>query len=110
VTERDRVAALGFGHFFADADKLRAEYAVAVRSDCKGRGAGFALMTGLIEIARHRGIGELTGEVLVENKPMLQMWRELGSGITAHPNDRSIVLVQKRACNATSAGRCESAP
>jgi acetyltransferase len=94
VAERDGVA-LGVAHFFADPDKLRAEYAVAVRSDWKGRGAGFALMTRLIEIAGQRGIGELTGEVLLENEPMLQMCRELGFGIAAHPNDPSIVLVGK---------------
>jgi acetyltransferase len=95
VAERDGVA-LGVAHFFADPDKLRAEYAVAVRSDWKGRGVGFALMTRLIEIARQCGIGELTGEVLLENEPMLQMCRELGFGITAHPNDPSIVLVGSR--------------
>ena len=95
VAEHDGVA-LGVAHFFADPDKLRAEYAVAVRSDWKGRGVGFALMTRLIEIARQCSIGELTGEVLLENEPMLQMCKELGFGITAHPNERSIVLVGKR--------------
>ena len=95
LAERDGVA-LGVAHFFADPDKLRAEYAVAVRSDWKGRGLGFALMTRLIEIARQRGIGKLTGEVLLENEPMLQMCRELGFGITRKPTDPSIVLVGKR--------------
>jgi acetyltransferase len=33
--------ALGVAHFFADPDRLRAEYAIAVRSDWKGRGVGF---------------------------------------------------------------------
>jgi acetyltransferase len=92
--ERDGVA-LGVAHFFADPDKLRAEYAVAVRSDWQGRGVGFVMMTRLIEIARQRGIGELTGEVLYENKPMLQMCRELGFGISPNRNDPSIVLVSK---------------
>src|SRR6516165_2050134 len=49
--------ALGVVHFFADPDKLRAEYAIAVRSDWKGRGVGFLLMNRLIHIARQRGIG-----------------------------------------------------
>jgi acetyltransferase len=95
LAERDGVA-LGMAHFFADPDKLGAEYAVAVRSDWQGRGVGFALMTRLIEIARQRGIGELTGEVLRENKPMLQMCQELGFGISPNQNDPSIVLVGKR--------------
>ena len=40
--------ALGVVHFFADPDKLRAEYAIAVRSDWKGRGVGYLLMSRLI--------------------------------------------------------------
>ena len=87
--------ALGVVHFFADPDKLRAEYAIAVRSDWKGRGVGFLLMNRLIHIARQRGIGELTGEVLRENEPMLQMCRELGFSMVPQPADPAIVLVKK---------------
>ena len=86
---------LGVAHFFADPDRSRAEYAIAVRSDWKGRGVGFLLMTRLIDIARRRGIGELTGEVLRENEPMLQMCRELGFSTVSQPADRAIVLVKK---------------
>ena len=44
--------ALGVAHFFADPDKIRAEYAIAIRSDWKGRGVGYLLMTRLIGIAK----------------------------------------------------------
>jgi acetyltransferase len=88
--------ALGVAHFFADPDRLRAEYAIAVRSDWKGRGVGFLLMTRLIHIARQRGIGELVGEVLRENQPMLQMCRELGFAIALNPSDPSVMQVGKR--------------
>jgi acetyltransferase len=87
--------ALGVAHFFADPDRLRAEYAIAVRSDWKGRGIGYLLMTRLIDIARERGIGELIGEVLRENQPMLQMCRELGFSVAPPPADPTIVLVKK---------------
>jgi acetyltransferase len=95
LAERDRVA-LGVAHFFADPDNLRAEYAIAVRSDWKGRGVGYLLMQRLIEIARQRGIGELLGEVLRENKSMLQMCRELGFTIAPQPTDPAIMLVRKK--------------
>src|SRR5262249_22280504 len=36
----------------ADPDNLRAEYAVVVRSDWKGRGLGYALMGAIIDYAR----------------------------------------------------------
>jgi acetyltransferase len=87
--------ALGVVHFFADPDKLRAEYAIAVRSDWKGRGLGYLLMNRLIEIARQRGIGELVGEVLHENEPMLRMCRELGFAIAPQPHDPAVMLVRK---------------
>jgi acetyltransferase len=91
----DAGTALGIARYFADPDRLSAEYAVAVRSDWKGRGVGYLLMTRLIDIARRRGIGELTGEVLRENAPMLAMCRELGFAITAGRADPSIVHVKK---------------
>jgi acetyltransferase len=53
-------------------------------------------MTRLIDIARQRGIGELLGEVLRENEPMLQMCRELGFTISPEPTDRAIMLVRRR--------------
>jgi acetyltransferase len=87
--------ALGVAHFFADPDKLRAEYAIAVRSDWQGRGVGYLLMRRLIDIARQRGIGELVGEVLRENEPMLRMCRELDFTIAPQPSDPAILLVKK---------------
>ena len=86
---------LGVAHFFADPDKLRAEYAIAVRSDWKGRGLGYPLMKRLIDVARQRGIGELVGQVLRENEPMLQMCRELGFAIAPEPADPAVMLVRK---------------
>ena len=94
LAERDGTA-LGVVHFFADPDRLRAEYAIAVRSDWKGRGLGFLLMTRLIAIARQWGIGELVGEVMRENEPMLQMCRELGFVITPDLSNPPLVLVRK---------------
>jgi acetyltransferase len=89
-------AALGVAHFFADPDNLRAEYAIAVRSDWQGHGVGFLLMQRLIEVARQRGIGELVGEVLRENEGMLQMCRELGFATAPDPRDAAVMLVRKQ--------------
>jgi len=95
LAERDGTA-LGVVHFFADPDKLRAEYAIVVRSDWKRRGVGYLLMTHLIDIAKQRGIAELVGEVLRENGPMLQMCHELGFAIAPEPSDPSVMRVGKR--------------
>jgi len=87
--------ALGVARFSADPDNNRAEYAIGVRSDWKGRGLGYLLMNRLIGVARGRGIGELVGEVLRENAAMLQMARELGFSIARDPADPSLVEVRK---------------
>ncbi len=86
---------LGVVHYFADPDHGRAEYAIAVRSDWKGRGLGYLLMHRLIAVARQRGIGELAGEVLRENEPMLRMCRELGFAITTERSDPGAMVVSK---------------
>jgi acetyltransferase len=88
-------AVLGIARYTADADRRSAEYAIAVRSDWKGRGVGYLLMTRLIEIARRHGIGELVGEVLHENRPMLAMCREFGFSLHADPADPALVVVRK---------------
>jgi acetyltransferase len=86
---------LGVARYFADPDRLSAEYAIAVRSDWHERGLGYLLMNRLIEVARQSGIGELVGEVLAENRPMLEMCRELGFSVTANPNDATVMEVRK---------------
>ena len=87
--------ALGIAHFFADPDRERAEYAVVVRTDRKGQGLGYVLMTRLINIARQCGIGELVGEVLRENGRMLEMCRSLGFVIASNSEDAMILRVRK---------------
>jgi acetyltransferase len=94
LAEHEGVA-LGIAHFFADPDRLQAEYAIAVRSDWQGRGIGYLLMTRLIEIARQCGIGELVGEVLRENGPMREMCSTLGFTVAPDPDDPAILRVRK---------------
>ncbi len=81
---------LGVARFIADPDYIRAEYAVIVRSDLKGRGIGWALMSHLIDYGRATGIRELYGSVLTENTSMLEMCRELGFTIALDPDDLAV--------------------
>jgi acetyltransferase len=94
VALKDGVA-LGGARFHAEEDRSRAEYAIAVRSDWKGHGLGYLLMTRLIALAREWGIGELTGQVLRENKPMLDMCRELGFSVASDHAEPTIMRVCK---------------
>jgi acetyltransferase len=84
---------LGVARYAADPDLARAEYAVLVRSDFKGRGLGWALMSHLIAHARARGIGVLHGDVLAENITMLRMCAELGFEIKVVSDDPTMRVV-----------------
>ncbi|EKE72130.1 bifunctional acetate--CoA ligase family protein/GNAT family N-acetyltransferase [Oceanibaculum indicum] len=75
-----------------DPDNERAEYAILVRSDLKGRGIGYGLMKLIIAQAKQRGVREVFGDVLRENQPMLQLCRDLG--FTAMESEEDPTLVR----------------
>jgi len=69
---------VGVSRLVGDPDGAKAEFAVLVRSDLKGRGLGRLLLQRLIAYARGRGIRQLTGQVLEDNVMMLSLCKELG--------------------------------
>src|SRR6516164_4466301 len=69
---------LGVVRVHADSEYRTAEYAILVRSDLKGHGLGWLLMELMIEYARAEGLQSIRGQVLQENRTMLQMCRQLG--------------------------------
>ena len=77
----------------ADADYVRGEYAVLVRSDLKGKGIGLALMKHLIAYAKAEGLSVIEGEVLSENAQMLDMCRQLGFVVRVDPDDYNLCHV-----------------
>ncbi len=87
--------ALGVARFSADPNNQRCEFAVALRSDWKGRGLGHRLMTRLIAVAKARGIAEMVGDVLHENEAMLTLAKRLGFTLKRHPDDPELVRVAK---------------
>jgi len=62
----------------SDADNDQAEFAILVRTDCKGRGLGEALMHIIIDYQARRGTRLLFGEVLIHNHAMLGLCKSLG--------------------------------
>lgn len=69
---------LGVVRAIADPDNARAEFAIVVGSQLKGKGLGRILLTKMIRYCRGRGTGELVGEVLAENARMLNLAKRLG--------------------------------
>ena len=83
----------GVSRLVRDADGERAEFAVIVRSDLKGRGLGWALMRKLIAYAGSEGVMTIDGYVLAENTTMLKMCAALGFASAPHPGDHALRLV-----------------
>jgi acetyltransferase len=73
-----RQRGVGVVRLALDPDRTRGEYAVMVRSDRIGTGLGYRLMNEIIAYARGIGLQQIFGDVLAENKRMLEMCAELG--------------------------------
>jgi acetyltransferase len=83
VDNEDGVAqTLGVVRAVADPDNETAEFAVAVRSDQKGRRLGQLLMQRIIAYARARDTHWLVGEALRENAAMIALAKACGFTIT----------------------------
>ncbi|MGI9486884.1 MAG: GNAT family N-acetyltransferase [Geminicoccaceae bacterium] len=86
-------AIFGVARLVADPDNERAEYAIIVGHDMTGQGLGELMMNRLISYARKRRVGEIQGEVLRKNAPMLGLCEKLGFVQSTVPDDPSIVHV-----------------
>jgi acetyltransferase len=75
----------GVSRYYYDPETGSAEFALLVADPYQGRGLGQHLMRRLLEVARDRGVRRLTGLVLRENRPMLELLRALD--FTATPSD-----------------------
>ncbi|MDY8110744.1 bifunctional acetate--CoA ligase family protein/GNAT family N-acetyltransferase [Fulvimarina sp. 2208YS6-2-32] len=73
-----RAEVFGVVRLIADPENEKAEYAVLVRSDMKGKGLGYALMNAILDYAKQRGLKQVYGEILRENTNMIRMARNLG--------------------------------
>lgn len=89
-------ALMGVSRIAADPDGERAEYAVILRSDLKGKGLGRALMRRLLDYAAAEGIGEVWGYVDAHNEAMLALCARLGFDQRTDPDDREHVIVSIR--------------
>lgn len=67
----------GVGRIFVDEATDSAEFSVLVEHDWSHVGLGALLMQRLIDDCRRRGLIEIWGYVLLENRPMLELCREL---------------------------------
>jgi acetyltransferase len=91
-----RTQIYGVVRIIADPDNETAEYAVIVRHDMTGMGLGVFLMRRILDYAQRRGIREIQGDVLQENRTMLKLCEVLGFERRRSADDPEIVLVSLR--------------
>ena len=84
----------GAVHISADPDGECAEYAILLRSDMAGLGLGPLLTRRIIDYSRERGLRELYGEVLRENRPMLRICELFKFQRTSKADDPSVVEIR----------------
>jgi acetyltransferase len=84
----------GVARLAADPDNERAEFAVLVRSDLKGRGLGARLVRLLADQARAQDVGVLFGLVAADNARMLSLCDDLGFTRRADPDDHGQAIVE----------------
>ena len=89
--EKSEDALWGVARFFADPDNRQAEFAIVVQSHQRSLGLGMALMNEVIALARRRGIGAFWGDVMSENRRMLDLCERLGMKRSASPVGPDIV-------------------
>jgi acetyltransferase len=88
----------------ADPDNERAEYAIIVNHDLTGMGLGVLLMRRILDYAASRGVREVYGDVLRENRTMLKLCEVLGFTQSRVPDEPEVVRVTLRLAEQTPRG------
>jgi ribosomal protein S18 acetylase RimI-like enzyme len=80
IAEKDmeKETIIGLGQYELNPGMYSAEVALVVRDRFQGQGVGKELLRYLAYLARRQGLLGFTGEVLVENKPMVNLFEKMG--------------------------------
>ena len=81
LDEKGSEREIGVARYVTNADGESCEFAVTVADEWQRRGLGRRFLTLLIEVARARGLREMIGHVLAENRAMLALCASLGFSI-----------------------------
>ncbi|WP_439135233.1 bifunctional acetate--CoA ligase family protein/GNAT family N-acetyltransferase [Pseudomaricurvus sp.] len=78
---------VGVARYLTNPDGVSCEFAIVIADDWHHKGIGYKLMTELIQVARQRGLLEMEGEILTENRGMLSMMQKLGFTVRIKDDD-----------------------
>lgn len=84
---------IGVTRTISDPDNIAAEFAVLVRSDCKGMGLGKRLLSKLIDYTRRHGLKQLNGITMPHNQGMIALAKKLGFTVDVQLDEGIVTLV-----------------
>ena len=87
---KETIAAIG--QYEINEKMLTAEVALVVKDEYQDMGVGYDLLTYLTRLARRRGLLGFTAEVLVENEPMLNLFKNMGFDIENRSEEGAIEM------------------
>ena len=87
-----RAEGCGVARLVRDADGERAEFAIILLHEATGIGLSSLLLRRLIHYARSQNLGELFGEILRENRPMLELCQAMGFQLQRCTEDSGVII------------------
>ena len=87
---------IGVARYTTNLDKTSCEFALTVSDHWQHRGIGHVLMKDLMDVARDRDLAEMEGQVLADNRRMLELVKTLGFKVSNDPDDPSIKQIVAR--------------
>ena len=86
----DGIDIVGSAVYFVGGKPDTCEFAMSVDAAYGGAGLGRALLGALIRVARQRGLAQMEGFVLAQNKGMLRLAAREGFAIERNPDDPAV--------------------
>jgi acetyltransferase len=96
VPAADGIDIVGSAIFVIAGNASTCEFAINVAAEYGAAGLGGTLMTALVDAAKRRGLAEMEGFVLAENRPMLRLAARHGFDIEPAPADRTVRICRLR--------------
>ncbi|MEA2009723.1 MAG: bifunctional acetate--CoA ligase family protein/GNAT family N-acetyltransferase [Actinomycetota bacterium] len=95
TSEDGREVEHGVVRYVTNPDRTSCEFALVISEEMRGHGIGQRMLKRLMEIALSRGLDTMEGEVLAENRRMLDMVKSMGFQIQTSSDDPGVKFVWK---------------
>ncbi|MEJ2360081.1 MAG: bifunctional acetate--CoA ligase family protein/GNAT family N-acetyltransferase [Gammaproteobacteria bacterium] len=82
---------IAVARYITNPDATSCEFAIVVADEWTKKGIGSQLLRQLMAVARARGLQTMEGEVLSDNRPMLDMARVLGFSVQMRQDDPGVM-------------------